>query len=326
MSDPALLLTASDFLPLRESLNEIDGALQAVRDATLAHFEGRVRQIAIADDTPSPQGMNSLRLSLAAGVNMDSGFRVFGNPPHSRFYVLLDGETRRLLALMDYGVLNSLRVGAIAGLAAQHLAPSGAHSVGLLGSGWQTRTQLQALRRVLPAIDLVRVYSPTPAHRERFAAEMSDWLDVRVEPVSSVAAAIDEADIVDVAAPGHADHREPFLDGTGIRPGALVISTAGSQSTESFVRSSRVVVGTWQGMKDDPSPRPPYTAWIRAGEFARSDVTELGAILTGRVEPRQKDDETVIYELNPVYVHDLYVATWGLGWARDHGLRSAPRC
>src|SRR5689334_10714486 len=111
MSDPALLLTASDFMPLRSSLEGIDGPLDAVEQATLAHYAGRVRQVAVADDVPSAHGLNSLRLSLASGEDMNSGFRVFGNPPHSRFYVLLDGETRRMLALMDYGVLNSLRVG-----------------------------------------------------------------------------------------------------------------------------------------------------------------------------------------------------------------------
>ena len=51
---------------------------------------------------------------------------------------------------MDYGVLNSMRVGAIGGLAARALAPEGARVLGMIGSGWQAHTQVQAVRRALP--------------------------------------------------------------------------------------------------------------------------------------------------------------------------------
>lgn len=316
----ALLLTASDFQPLRDSLDGIDGPLAAVERATLAHYRGEMRQTALADDVRDEHGMNSFRVSLAAGANAPTGMRIFGNPPNARHYLLFDGASRRLQALMDYGILNSLRVAAISGLAARELALPGARVMGMLGSGWQARTQVQAMRRVFPSLQGIQVYSPTVAHREAFAREMSDWLDLPVEAVASAEAATRGADIVSLVAPAHDGIREPLLEFDWVKPGAVIISTAGNQSSESFVDRCRVVLGTWQGLVEDPSPRQPYTRRIQDGTLTKDDVIELGAVLSEGVNPRESDREVVLYELTPVYQQDLFVAEWGLAWARERGL------
>ncbi|MFN0073433.1 MAG: hypothetical protein ACKVVP_18275 [Chloroflexota bacterium] len=321
MSERALLLIASDFQPLRESLDGIDGPLRAVEQATIAHYRGDMRQSALSDDVrDNDHGMNSFRVSLAAGIHAPTGMRIFGNPPNSRCYLLFDGESRKLRALMDYGVLNSLRVGAIAALAAQRLAEHETQVLGMLGSGWQARTQVQAMLRVFPGLQRIQVFSPTQAHRESFALEMSDWLDVPVVAVSSAEAATRDADVVTLVAPAHDGIREPLLESAWVKPGAVIISTAGNQSSEKFVDQCRVVVGTWQGLFEDPSPRQPYTRRIQAGTLRKSDVIELGAVLVDGVNPRTLATDIVLYELTPVYQQDLFVAEWGLSWARERGL------
>src|SRR5919205_1258728 len=64
------------------------------------------------------------------------------------------------LAIVQDGYLQHMRVGV---------------SVGVLGSGGMARTYLEAIAQVRP-IKRGKVFSPTPDHRERFAAEMSDEL------------------------------------------------------------------------------------------------------------------------------------------------------
>jgi alanine dehydrogenase len=317
--EPTLILTDADLRPLRESLGGFDGPLDAVERATLTAYRDGARQIALADDVPSGAGTNSFRVSVAAGDGLSTGMRVFGNPPHTRIYMLFDGETRRPLALMDWGVLNSVRVAAIAGLAAQKLAPVGARTLGLIGSGWQAPTQVRMLKHVLPGLEEIRVFSPTVANREAFASAMADELGIAVTPVGSPEEAVRDMDVVDLLAPGHYDVREPLLDAAWVKPGALVISTAGNQSTLGLVERSRVVVGSWQAMADDPSPRLPYTPLIRSGAFAKADVTELGAIIADGAQVRQGNDDVVIYELTPMYVHDLFLATWAYERYRASG-------
>ena len=172
----ALLLSASDLRPLRDDPAHMRGALDAVEAAIVAHHQGTVRQGRLVDRRPGE--FEGIRLSLLAGDGLLSGMRVFGNPPHTRAFLLFDGETRALLALMDYGVLNSLRVGATAGVAARHLAPRGARTLGLLGSGWQAMPQVGALTAAVPSIEEIRVYSPTREHREAFARDMAQRHDL----------------------------------------------------------------------------------------------------------------------------------------------------
>ncbi len=316
----ALLLTASDFAPLRDDLAAMDGAIDAVERATLEHHHGKSTQGTFFHRAPGADANNSFRLSIAAGDGIPAGLRMFGNPPNTRCYMLLDGPSLNLLALMDYGVLNSMRVGAIGGLAARALAPDNARVVGMLGSGWQAHTQVQALRRALPGLDCIRVYSRTLEHRESFAQQMTEWVDIRVEAVESAEAAIRDADIVDIVAPGHFDKRELLFEGDWIKPGALVIAMAPNQTDAKLVQRSRVVAATVEGIFGGESHWPPFAQLIESGEFTKNDITTLGAVLEDGVNPRRSPDDIVIYELENTYVHDLFVAQWGYEWACQRGL------
>jgi alanine dehydrogenase len=195
----ALLLTASDLSPLRDDPACMDGALAAVEAAIVAQYAGRMREGHLLDRTPGE--FEGIRLSLLAGDDSPSGMRVFGNPPHTRAFLLFDGTTRALLAHMDYGVLNSLHVGATAGVAARYLAPRGARSMGLLGSGWQAFPQVTALHSALPTLGRIRVFSPTPAHRAAFAETTAARIGLAVEAVASVEDALRDAEVVGDAIP-----------------------------------------------------------------------------------------------------------------------------
>jgi ornithine cyclodeaminase/alanine dehydrogenase-like protein (mu-crystallin family) len=313
----AILLTARDLMPLRTNLDAMQGALDAVEAAVVAHGETRLRQYNVTDRVPGE--FEGIRVSLSAGEGVYTGMRVFGNPPHTRAFLLFDGTTRQLLALMDYGVLNSLRVGAVAGLAGRYLAPKGARVMGLIGSGWQATPQVVAMFRAVPSLATVRVFSPTPEHRETFAVSMSQQLGKRVESVDSIEAALAGADIVDLCAPGHFDHREPLFQPEWVKPGALVISMAGSQCTEAFVASARVVATNFT-LLVEPQPKPPYDTLIASGRFGPDRVTELASVVLGKVAARGQDSDTVLYELTGGSFHDLYIASWGYEWARSQGL------
>jgi alanine dehydrogenase len=87
-----------------------------------------------------------------------------------------------------------MRVGGVAVLAPASRPPD-ASSVGILGSGGMARTCLEAFQVVRP-IKRAKVFSPTPANRNRFAAEMSVKLDIAVEPVATAREAVRGVDIL----------------------------------------------------------------------------------------------------------------------------------
>jgi alanine dehydrogenase len=105
-------------------------------------------------------------------------------------YRVRDGE---LLAVLDGRLITDMRTGAASGLAARCLKLPSSVTVGILGSGHQSRMQLEALATVLH-VTAASVYSPNAQHRHAFAAEMTRRLDV---PVTA-------ADCAEAAARGHA--------------------------------------------------------------------------------------------------------------------------
>ena len=153
-----LLLSDKDYWPLREDPTYAEGPLDAVERAIRAHNAGVTRFQGIVDRNPGE--FEGLRVALAAGDGTLTGLRLFGNPPHTRAFMLFDGTTRSMMALMDYGVLNSLRVGAIAGVASRYLAPRGAKVLGLLGSGWQARRRCSPSPAPCPASSASRSTAP----------------------------------------------------------------------------------------------------------------------------------------------------------------------
>jgi alanine dehydrogenase len=121
------------------------------------------------------------------------------------------------LAFINDGVLQHMRVGAGAALGVKYLAREDAHVVAMLGSGGMARTFLEAFCCVRD-IRECRVYSPTPANREAFAAEMSARLGIAVRAVDMPRDAVRGADIVSSCT----DSMTPVYDAAWIEPGMHV--------------------------------------------------------------------------------------------------------
>ncbi len=110
-------------------------------------------------------------------------------------YRLQDGE---LLAVLDGRLITDLRTGAASGVVARHVTLPAEVTIGIIGSGHQARMQLESLAAELKVASAT-VFSPTPAHREKFAADMSAKLGIAVGVVDRAESAAREHDIVVVA-------------------------------------------------------------------------------------------------------------------------------
>ncbi len=99
------------------------------------------------------------------------------------------------LAMVNDGIIQHMRVGACAGLAARYLARSDASVVGILGSGGMARSYLEAFHEVRN-LSKVKVFSPTKEHRETFAREMSAQLNLDVVPEADMQKVVQGSDMV----------------------------------------------------------------------------------------------------------------------------------
>ena len=138
--------------------------------------------------------------------------------------LLFSTHTGEPLAIFPDGVVQSMRVGGTSAMAADCLARKDAHTVAILGSGWQAQTQLTGLDVVRDLKD-IRVYSPSKENRETFAAEMSAVIEKEVRVFESAEAACRGAHIIHCATNTSApvfmrDWLEPGMHIGTIRPGA----------------------------------------------------------------------------------------------------------
>ena len=85
------------------------------------------------------------------------------------------------LAIMPDGVIQRLRVACTNALGAKYMAAPNASVYALIGSGWQASAQATAMALVRPLKE-IRIYSPTPAKRERLATELKEQLGIDVTP------------------------------------------------------------------------------------------------------------------------------------------------
>ncbi len=199
----------------------------------------------------------------------------------------LNGEP---LAIVNDGVLQHMRVGGGAGIGVKHLSRPDSAVVGMLGSGGMARTYLEAICAVR-SIAGVRVYSPTRANRERYAAEMSGRLSVPVSPVDSARAAVAGADIVASAT----DSMEPTFDAAWLEPGMHVTNLGPDEVGPQAL--ARFDVKIRQGV---PGIRLPESERMQPG-IGHSPM----AVLAGteaelqRLPPRREND--IYLEAFPTY-------------------------
>src|ERR687885_2123889 len=167
-------------------MEEEVGDLLTIEDA-LEAVEGSFRRLAAGAVQNVPRQRLRLEggiLAVMSAVDLALGYgglktyAAFGYDDY-RFVVLLF-ETRRaeLAGVIEANRLGQLRTGAASGVAAKHLARSGARSLGVIGCGWQAESQVASIRAAVPTIERVVAYCRTPdrlrAFCERVGAEPAD--------------------------------------------------------------------------------------------------------------------------------------------------------
>lgn len=96
--------------------------------------------------------------------------------------LLIDARTSETLALIDSAALTAIRTGALSGLATKLLARKESTRVGVIGSGQQARTQLEAICHVRP-IERACVFSREYSNAKKFSNEMGARLRIPIEAV-----------------------------------------------------------------------------------------------------------------------------------------------
>jgi alanine dehydrogenase len=226
---------------------------------------------------------------------------------HSRFHVLLySGETGDLLAVIEADRLGQLRTGAASGVATKYMARPESSRLGIYGTGWQARSQVEAVCSVRP-IKTVVAYSRSPERREAFCREMTEHLGIGVYPAATPEEAAREMDIVVTVTTA----KEPVLKGEWLAPGTHV-NAVGSNflskqeiDIEAVRRSACVVVDSAEQARLESGD---LAHAAEAGAFFWEDARELGEVITGEFPGREDPKEITLFESQGVALEDIALA------------------
>jgi ornithine cyclodeaminase/alanine dehydrogenase-like protein (mu-crystallin family) len=310
----ALLLTEADvtaLLPMSLALDAVEEVFRWQGEGKLVN-RPRVR-------LPVPGGLFHVMPAALPGAHV-MGLKAYSTVRGgNKFVVLLfSAASGALRAVIEADRLGQIRTGAASGVATKYLARTDADRIGCYGTGWQARSQLEAVCAVRRVRE-VRVYGRDPERRARFAAEMTRTLGVPVTPVTEPeAAARDAAILITITS-----SRTPVLEGRWIASGAHV-NAAGSNAlqraeldVEAVRRASLIVTDSLEQARVECGD---LVAALEQKVITWDDVHELGEVVAGNRLGRERPEDITLFESQGVAMEDVAVAVRLVARAGERGV------
>ncbi|MGA2511077.1 MAG: ornithine cyclodeaminase family protein [Candidatus Acidiferrales bacterium] len=311
----ALLLTEADvksLLTMPLAMEAVETSFRRLADGSaVSHSRQRLR-------TAGKGYLHYMAAADSAGGYM--GLKIYTvSPSGARFLVPLFGATTgEMVALIEANYLGQVRTGAASGVATRVLAREDASIAGIVGTGLQARTQLEAVA-LARKLEGVRAYSRDVGKREQFAKDMTQRLGLPVAAVSSAEEAVRGADIVITSTTS----TKPVVEGRWLAPGthvnAIGVNFAEKREidAEAVRRCDVIAADSVEQSKLEAGDL------IQAfGEDASrwASVREIADIVTGRIPGRTNRDQITMFKSNGIAIEDIVVAGKIYEMARERGM------
>jgi thiomorpholine-carboxylate dehydrogenase len=209
-----------------------------------------------------------------------------GMHTHQAVIQLFRADTGEPLAIIDGRLITEMRTAAVSAVAADLIARPDAKVLGILGSGVQARSHVQALSRVRK-FEEIRVWSRTEGNARKFAEEVGAQVTTAQEAVSG-------ADVVLTLT----SSPEPVLLGRWLKKDAMVCAvgavTPNRRELDDEAMRGAVVVESREAALREP------------GDIllAKAEVSaEIGELLQGKQLDRR--DRPVVFKSVGIAIEDV---------------------
>ncbi|HXS96601.1 MAG TPA: ornithine cyclodeaminase family protein [Candidatus Limnocylindrales bacterium] len=245
------------------------------------------------------------------------GAKVYAtNPAHGAHFLFLlyRAEDAAPLAIVEANHLGQIRTGAASGLATSLMARPDSKRVAIIGSGFQARTQLEAMTAVL-SIGPVMVWSRLEERRAAFARECSDSFGLEVRAAASAEEAVRGADIVITAT----NAKDPVLEDAWIVPGMHINAMGSNQAARreipaETVRRARVVMDNREQAEMEAGD-----LILAARDEGWTGGFQLQDVAAGRQPGRTSPAEVTLFKSIGIAAEDVAAAAYVYERAMESG-------
>jgi alanine dehydrogenase len=292
----ALYLTEADVAGLLTPVDAVDAIEECCRRMAAGAVENRPRyRLGLEGGALAVMAAADLELGYA-GAKVYAGFR-----DGARFAVLLfRADAPELVAVLEADKLGQLRTGAASGVAAKHLAASGASSLGVIGCGWQAESQVACIRAALPDLKRVVAYCRTEERLRAFCEEND-----AVAGGSHQDAAACDVVVTATTSP------DPVLRGEWLQPGTLVCAVGandGRRRELDNVVLERAAFVCCDSLDDAKLESADLIEPVESGVLDWLEVHELHEVVAEELTGRQADMDVVVFKSNGLAAWDVAVA------------------
>jgi ornithine cyclodeaminase/alanine dehydrogenase-like protein (mu-crystallin family) len=271
----------------------------------------------------APLNEGTLRITAAVlhysgyyGIKVSST-TVFGRNA-GRLFCLYREKGGELCAVLQVFGLGALRTGAASAVATRHLARQDACVLGIIGTGRQAVTQVEAIAMVRP-LEEVRVFGRDEQRRERFCKEIAARLNLDVRPVTSAKEAIEDCDIAVTATTS----TSPVLLGHWLKPGTHVNAIGANYEYRRELDLQAVDRATVIAADDPDQARyesSDLSQAVEAGTLCWDRIVPLGEIVAGRTSGRTSGEDITLFKSLGVAAEDVALALRAYQKALQEGI------
>lgn len=300
-----------ELLPMKD-------CIAVMREALIALAAGQVHQpLRTIIRPPEAAGVMGLMPSYVSGDRAAFGLKAIcvmpGNPArgkdaHQGAVLLFSADTGELQAMMNASAITAIRTAAVSGVATDLLARADASKLAIVGTGVQARSHLAAISEVR-IIERCRVVSRHFEHATAFTEEMKRNYSFPLEPVETIAEALESADLIVTAT----NAVEPIVQREWISPGAHLNLVGSSRPHAREVDGATMAASSLfvDRRESTINEAGDYLFAVREGAISADHIrAELGEVLREDKPGRTSADEITLFKSLGLAVEDLAAAEY----------------
>ena len=264
-------------------------------------FRSMPAYLSVDADAPEVDADEDWDAAGVKWVNVHTDNHERGLPTVLGTMIYSDPETAFPLSIMDGRELTTLRTGAAAAVATDHLAVDDATSLGIVGAGVQSYTQLEAIAAIRP-IEEVVVADQDAERVADFVDHFADRFDVRGGEISEAAT----CDVLSTVTPVESPIVDRAVVGEHTHINAIGADAAGKHElSDEILLDAKLVIDDHEQTTHSGEINIPYST----GTLTDDDIYGmLGEIVVGDKPGRTSDDGISVFDSTGLAIQDVAAA------------------